>query len=69
MSDLKSSPSDSRIERACAEFEDRKMRAYNLMAPGMEILWEAANDGNEEALKRLECIAEQMVQAAGDKNL
>lgn len=67
MSDPKSSPSDSRIERAC--FEERKLKAYNLIIIGTDLLYEAAVDGNEEATKRLECMADQVIQAAGDKDL
>lgn len=69
MSNSKSSPSDSQIDRACQEFEYRKVKSYNLIIVGIDVLWEAADNGNEEAARRLECIAEQMVQAAGDKNL
>jgi hypothetical protein len=67
MSDPKKSPSDSQIEKAC--FEERKAKAYNLVVIGIDILFEAAVDGNEEAGRRLEAIAEQVIQAAGDKNL
>jgi hypothetical protein len=67
MSDSKSSSSDSRIEKAC--FEEPELKAYNLIVIGIDLLYEAAADGSAQALERLECIAEQVVQAAGDKNL
>jgi hypothetical protein len=67
MNSSRPSSSDRRSEKPF--IEDQPAKSYNLIVIGIDILFEAAVDGSQEALKRLECIAAQVIQAAGDKKL
>jgi hypothetical protein len=50
-------------------FEKPKIRAYNVVVEAVDVLYEAAVEGNAEASKRLRRFAEEITWAVADAGL